>query len=66
MRLGLQTYNPLSSIDMLKNKEEIKLVEQVNELYGKPISNSLKPALNVFGEGLSGGPILYISQTDRV
>lgn len=73
MRLGLQTYDPLSSIDMLKNKknnvrrinmedpfknkEEIKLVEQVNELYGKPIINSLKPALNVFGEGLSG--VLY-------
>lgn len=50
MRLGLQTYDPLSNIDMLKNKknnvrrinmedpfknkEEIKLVEQVNELYG--------------------------------
>lgn len=49
MRLGLQTYDPLSNIDMLKNKknnvrrinmedpfknkEEIKLVEQVNENY---------------------------------
>lgn len=43
--------------DLFTEKEEIQLVKQINEIYGKSIMDALKPALNVFGEGLSG--VLY-------